>query len=160
MEVSVLPALSFSAGGSEIRPYRIRPRSRGGRGATARPAFCRRSVGPHLRGGRYPDGSSVLPALSFSAGGSEIRPYQIHPPNIRPNRIRSGHGARDTKASSSRGLHRGRGARLQSNRFRRGLVGPHLRGGRYPGEELGDPLLLSFEADELCSQLTRKMLRR
>ena len=35
----------FSAGGSEIRPYRMR--------------FRRGSVGPHLRGGRYLGGSSV-----------------------------------------------------------------------------------------------------
>ena len=42
-----------------------------------RQSFTPGSVGPHLRGGRYPGESSVLPAMPFSAGGSEIRPYRF-----------------------------------------------------------------------------------
>src|SRR5215472_7111058 len=39
--------------------------------------LCDGLVGPHLRGGRYPGGSSVPLAMPFSAGGSEIRLYRI-----------------------------------------------------------------------------------
>src|SRR6516225_4005726 len=92
----------FSVGGSEIRPYRIRFCRGLGRAASPRPPLSRWElssalpavlsgrlgdpplpnsllpggwVGRHLRGRRYPGGSSVPLCQPFSVGGSEIRPY-------------------------------------------------------------------------------------
>ena len=66
----------FPMGAQFCLPCRSRRAAR--RSAPTESVLCDGLVGPHLRGGRYPDGSSVLPAMSFSAGGSEIRPYRIH----------------------------------------------------------------------------------
>src|SRR6516162_1319966 len=70
-EAAVIPM-----GAQFFLPCRSRRAAR--RSAPAESILRDELVGPHLRGGRYPDGSSVLPAMSFSAGGSEIRPCRIH----------------------------------------------------------------------------------
>jgi len=130
----------FSTGGSEIRPYRFCPRARGtgyqgGRCAVGdvgtqvvipRQSFTPGSVGPHLRGGRYLGENLVPPAMLVLDGRLGDPPLPV---------FIAGRGGRDIKADAPVVIDVGTQVVIPRPSFTPGSVGPHLRGGRYPGEK-------------------------